>query len=369
MPAYRASRSVTDRSADDLRYMQLALALGRRGQGMTAPNPAVGAVLVKDGIIVGRGWTRAGGRPHAEVEALRRAGEAARGATLYVTLEPCSHHGRSPPCADAVIAAGVTRVVSAIEDINPQVAGEGHARLRAAGIAVDVGIGREEARRDHDGHFRLMRQGRPHVTLKLAVSSDGMIGAEGRKPVALTGEAANARVHLLRAQHDAILIGIGTALADDPLLTCRLPGMARRSPIRIVLDPRLHLPASSRLVQSARETPLWVAGTGDAAALERHGADILPYAKSAELPALLRDLGRRGITRLLVEGGAKIAASFLSADLVDEVHLYTVPKIIGPSGVPAVEGRPLTDITASPRWRLRATETLGQDVLTVFEHT
>jgi diaminohydroxyphosphoribosylaminopyrimidine deaminase/5-amino-6-(5-phosphoribosylamino)uracil reductase len=347
--------------------MNLALALGRRGQGMTAPNPAVGAVLVKDGVIVGRGWTRAGGRPHAEVEALRRAGDAARGATLYVTLEPCSHHGRSPPCADAIVAAGVSRVVSAIEDINPRVAGEGHARLRAAGIAVDIGVGADEAHRDHDGHFRLMREGRPHVTLKLAVSSDGMIGAAGRKPVALTGEAAHASVHLLRARHDAILVGIGTALADDPLLTCRLPGMASRSPIRIVLDPKLHLPASSKLVRSARETPLWIAGTGDAGALERHGADIVPYAKSSELPALLGVLGQRGITRLLVEGGAKVAASFLDGDLVDEVWLYATPKTVGPDGVPAIEDRPLADLTASPRFRVRATETLGQDVLTVYE--
>ncbi len=362
-----AQVSACSASAEDLRYMKLALALGRRGQGLTAPNPAVGAVLVKDGVIVGRGWTRAGGRPHAEVEALRRAGEAARGATLYVTLEPCSHHGRSSPCADAVIAAGVTRVVSTIEDVNPRVAGEGHARLRAAGIAVDIGLCRDEALHDHDGHIRVMRDGRPHVTLKFAVSSDGMIGAAGRKPVALTGEAATASVHLLRAHHDAILIGIGTAIADDPLLTCRLPGMASRSPIRIVLDPRLHLPASSRLVQSARETPLWVAGTGDSSAIERHGAEIVAYRKAADLPALLGVLGQRGITRLLVEGGAKVAASFLKADLVDEVRLYTTPKTIGPDGVPAIEARPLTDLTASPRWRVRATETLGPDVLTVYE--
>lgn len=353
-------------TADDLRYMQLALALGRRGQGLTAPNPAVGAVLVKDGVIVGRGWTRAGGRPHAEVEALRRAGDAARGATLYVTLEPCSHHGRSPPCADAVIAAGVTRVVSAIEDINPRVAGEGHARLRAAGIAVDVGVCRDEAAHDHDGHFCLMRDARPHVTLKLAVSADGMIGKRGER-VLLTGEAANARVHLLRAQHDAVLIGIGTALADDPLLTCRLPGMASRSPVRIVLDRRLHLPASSKLVQTARETPLWVAGSGDAAALKRHGAEFLPYAKAAELPALLRELGHRGITRLLVEGGSKVAASFFGAGLVDEIHLYAAPITIDTEGVTAIDGHRLSEITASPGWRVRATETLGQDVLTVYE--
>lgn len=345
--------------------MQLALALGRRGQGMTAPNPAVGAVLVKDGVIVGRGWTQVHGRPHAEVEALRRAGGAARGATLYVTLEPCSHHGKTPPCADAIIAAGVARVVSALEDINPEVAGEGHARLRAAGIAVEVGVGREEALRDHDGHFRLMREGRPHVMLKLALSADGMIGKPGER-VMLTGEAANARVHLLRAQHDAVLVGIGTALADDPLLTCRLPGMASRSPVRIVLDPHLRLPPSSKLVQSAREAPLWVAGQDKSAALEAAGATIVPYAGPDDLPALLRELGKHGITRLLVEGGAKVGASFIAAGLVDDIWLFATPVGIG-AGVPALEGLSLREITASPRWRVRATESFGQDMLTVYE--
>src|SRR3954471_13570565 len=201
--------------AADQRFMALALALGRRGLGRTWPNPAVGAVIVKDGVIVGRGWTQPGGRPHAEVDALKRAGEAARGATLYVTLEPCSHQGKSPPCADAVIAAGIARVVSAIEDPNPEVAGQGHARLRAAGIAVDVGLLAEVAARDHAGHFRRIRDRRPHVILKLAVSADDRIAAAGHRPVAITGDAARTRVHLLRAQCDAILVGIGTALADD----------------------------------------------------------------------------------------------------------------------------------------------------------
>src|SRR5499427_2412737 len=216
---------------DDARFMTLALALGQRGLGRTWPNPAVGAVIVRnDGagpVIVGRGWTQPGGRPHAETEALQRAGEAARGATIYVTLEPCSHHGKSPPCADAIVAAGVARVVSAIEDPNPEVAGQGHARLRAAGIAVDVGVCADEARYAHAGHIRRITAGRPHVTLKLAVSADGKIGTAGNKPVALTGERARTKVHLQRAHSDAILIGIGTVLSDDPELTCRLPGMAK----------------------------------------------------------------------------------------------------------------------------------------------
>src|ERR1700688_555133 len=240
---------------DDARFMALALSLGRRGLGRTWPNPAVGAVIVKDGVMIGRGWTQPGGRPHAEVEALRRAGPAARGATMYVTLEPCSHHGKTPPCADAIIAAGIARVVSALEDPNPEVAGAGHAQLRAPGIAVEVGLGAAEARRAHAGHIRRMRDGRPHVTLKLAVSADGKAGAAGRRPAAITGEAVRARVHRMRAMNDAILIGIGTALADDPALTCRLPGMERFSPVRVVLDAQLRLPLAGALAKSARAAP------------------------------------------------------------------------------------------------------------------
>ena len=244
--AQKAQREKESKDADR-RFMQLALALGRRGQGRTWPNPAVGAVIVRDGVIVGRGWTQPGGRPHGEPEALRRAGEAARGATLYVTLEPCSHVGKSPPCADAVIAAGIARVVSAIEDPNPEVAGQGHARLRAAGIAVDVGLCAAEAAYDHAGHFRRIRDKRPHVILKLAVSPDDKIGGPGGKQVGITGEAVRNRVHLLRAGSDAILVGIGTVLSDDPLLTCRLPGMAARSPVSSMARPasRTRAPSST----------------------------------------------------------------------------------------------------------------------------
>src|SRR5262249_54898490 len=224
----------------DARFMAPALALGRRGLRNTGPNPAVGAALGRDEppgpVVVGRGGTQPGGRPHAEVEALRRAGTAARGATIYTTLEPCSHFGQTPPCADAIIAAGIARVVSALDDPNPEIAGEGYRRLRAKGITVVTGFGAEEARRVHAGHIRRMRDGRPYVTLKLAVSADDKVALAGRRPAAITGEAARQRVHHWRAMHDAILIGIGTALADDPLLTVRLPGMARRSPVRVVLD-------------------------------------------------------------------------------------------------------------------------------------
>ncbi len=333
---------------DDGRFMALALALGRRGMGGTWPNPAVGAVLVKDDTIVGRGWTQPGGRPHAEVDALRRAGEAARGATLYVTLEPCSHHGKSPPCADAIIAAGVSRVVSALEDPNPEVSGEGHARLRAAGIAVEVGVGTEEARRDHAGHIRRMRDGRPHVMLKLAISADGKAGAPGRRPVPITGEAAWQRVHLLRAQSDAIMIGIGTALADDPMLTCRLPGMARNSPVRIVLDSALRLPLASRLAASAGEVPVWVfchdgASSTRAEALCARGIEVVRVSAAAgehgrpDLASLLKLVAQRGVTRLMVEGGPTLAAALLAADLIDQAHLFKSAKIVGAEGVEALD--------------------------------
>lgn len=362
----------------DRRFMDLALALGRRGLGNTWPNPAVGAVVVKDGVIVGRGWTQPGGRPHAEPEALRRAGEAARGATLYVTLEPCSHHGKSPPCADAIIAAGISRVVSAIEDPNPQVGGQGHARLLAAGIKVDVGLCSDEAAHDHAAHFLRVREQRPFVTLKLALSADGKIAAAGHQPVAITGEAATSRVHLMRAQHDAILIGIGTAIADDPLLTCRLPGMQTRSPVRVVLDRALRIPGTGRLVHSAREHPLWimtsdVAEASAAAKLNGAGAHVLRVAAAStprtglDLKAVSNALSERGITRLMVEGGAKIAASFIEAKLVDEIWLFRSEKMIGADGIDALDAMPLVAITQSPRWKMRATDKFDKDTLTIYE--
>jgi diaminohydroxyphosphoribosylaminopyrimidine deaminase / 5-amino-6-(5-phosphoribosylamino)uracil reductase len=360
---------------DDRRFMALALALGRRGLGRTWPNPAVGAVIVKDGVIVGRGWTQPGGRPHAEVEALRRAAGAAHGATLYVTLEPCSHHGKTPPCADAVIAAGVVRVVSALEDPNPEVAGAGHKRLRAAGIAVDLGVGADEARRDHAGHIRRMRDGRPHIILKLAVSADGKAGAAGRKPLAITGEEVRARVHLLRAQSDAIMIGIGTALADNPLLTCRLSGLAARSPVRVVLDSALRLPHGSQLVRSARDVPLWVfAGTQASPTAERelvsHGAEVLRVGERdgrLDLTAVLKHLATRGITRLMAEGGPTLAAALVAADLVDEAVLFKSQRIVGPNGVDALEGLPLTALTQSERLGCVESEAVGADQRDLYE--
>ena len=353
--------------------MTLALTLGRRGLGRTRPNPAVGAVIVKDGVIVGRGWTQPGGRPHAEVEALRRAGAAAPGATMYVTLEPCSHHGKSPPCADAVIAAGIARVVSALEDPNSEVAGAGHARLRAAGIAVDVGVGAEEARHDHAGHIRRMCDGRPQIMLKLAISADGKAAAAGRRPVAITGEAVRDRVHLLRAQSDAIMIGSGTALADDPLLTCRLPGMEKRSPVRVVLDSALRLPLDSRLVETARETPVWVIAGPDAPgvaeeALRAKGVEVLRVAaagKAIDLAAALKLLAGRGITRLMVEGGPTLAAALLAADLIDEAILFQSAKVVGEGGIEAL-GKPAA-AALTQQLKPVSTEPIGSDRQQIYE--
>jgi diaminohydroxyphosphoribosylaminopyrimidine deaminase / 5-amino-6-(5-phosphoribosylamino)uracil reductase len=396
----------------DQRFMSLALALGRRGLGNTWPNPAVGAVVVRhDGepIIIGRGWTQPRGRPHAETEALRRAGAAARGATLYATLEPCSHQGKTPPCTDAIIAAGIMRVVSAIEDPNA-LAGRGHALLRASGIAVDVGTGAAEARRAHAGHIRRVCDHRPHIVLKLAVSADGKVGLAGRKPVAITGEAARARVHLIRAMNDAILIGIGTVLADDPQLTCRLPGMAARSPVRVVLDPGLRLPVTGALVRSATETPVWViasegAPTQAEAVLAARGVEVFrlpatfsggreggslapPHARTVhaspilgevlqgaaprtyrgfDLLAVLHLLAERGITRLMVEGGPTVAAAFLSSDLIDEAALLRSPIAIGPGGIDALEGMPLAALAASRKLRSVGVETVGEDTIETFE--
>jgi diaminohydroxyphosphoribosylaminopyrimidine deaminase/5-amino-6-(5-phosphoribosylamino)uracil reductase len=357
--------------------MALAHALGRRGLGNAWPNPAVGAVIVRDDaagpVIISRGWTQPGGRPHAEIEAIARAGEAARGAVMYVTLEPCSHHGRTPPCADAILAAGIARVVSALEDPNPEVAGRGHARLRAAGVAVDIGLGADEARRAHAGHIRRMRDHRPHVLLKLALSADGKVGLAGRRPAAITGELARARVHLMRATNDAILIGIGTALADDPQLTCRLPGMMERSPVRVVLDPGLRLPLASLLVKSARETPLWVVTAPDASiasgrALQAAGAHVLrarAVTGKLDLAAVLTLLADRGITRLMVEGGPTVAASFVTADLVDEVALFRAPKHIGTDGIDALEGMPI--VALIKKLRPVGREPVGEDSVEFFE--
>ena len=330
--------------AEDVRFFRAALALGRRHLGATAPNPAVGALVVRDGVVVGRGATARGGRPHAETQALAQAGGLAAGATLYVTLEPCSHHGKTPPCAEAVAAAGIARVVGGPADPDDRVAGEGYSLLRRAGIAVEADVLPEEGRRAHRGHILRVTEGRPMVTLKIAQTADGYAAGGQHDPrLAITGPAANLRTHVLRALHDAIMVGIGTALGDDPLMTVRLPGCDRK-PLRVVLDARLDLPLRSRLVVGARDFPTLVFCGGGAdparrAALEEQGVEVADCALAGariDLHAALQALGARGVTRVFSEGGPRVGAELIARGLADEMILFTAPKPFGRAGVQAL---------------------------------
>lgn len=333
-------------TADDVRFMEATIRYARRHKGLTGTNPSVGTIIVKDGVIVGRGVTAIGGRPHAEPQALADAGEAARGATAYVTLEPCAHHGRTPPCAEALVRAGVARVVVAATDPDERVSGRGFAILREAGIEVVPGILAEQAADDLAGYLNRSAKKRPEVILKLALSADGMIGRRGEGQLAITGSVARAQSHILRAQTDIILIGIETALADDPVLNCRLPGLEQRSPVRVVLDSGLRLPLSSKLVQTADAQPLWIA-CGEEALPERRyelqaaGCRILAteaYDCRIALPELMDDLAAQGISSVLVEGGAGVAKSFLGEGLVDRLAIFRSPVEIGSELGVAVDG-------------------------------
>ena len=332
--------------------MGLALALGERHLGRTAPNPSVGCVIVKDGLVVGRGWTQPGGRPHAEAEALTRAGEAALGATAYVTLEPCSNWGKTPPCTKGLIEAGIKRVVIGCVDPDPRVDGKGIAWLREAGLEVVTGVREAEALAQNLGLYRRIRDGRPMVGLKLAMSLDGRIATRSGDSRWITGEAARRFGHRLRAGHDAIMVGSGTALADDPLLSCRLPGLEDRSPVRVVMDRRSRLPETSQLNATADSLPLVhvTAADGD-----------------TTLPAVLTRLAGQGITRLLVEGGASLATSFLEAGLVDRLYVFSAPCLIGGDGSAGVQGLGIDRLAAVRRWQLVATRRLGIDQLSVLE--
>jgi diaminohydroxyphosphoribosylaminopyrimidine deaminase/5-amino-6-(5-phosphoribosylamino)uracil reductase len=360
---------------DDERFMRLALALGRRNLGRTWPNPAVGAVIVKDGIIVGRGWTQPGGRPHAETQALKRAGKLAEGATMYVSLEPCSHKGKTPPCADAIIRAGITRVVAAMEDPNPEVAGSGHAKLAAKGIQVDVGLGANEAQRIHAGHVKRITGSRPLVVLKLAVSADDKVAAAGRRPVVISGEEARERVFQMRAHSDAIMVGIGTVLADNPALTVRLPGMFELSPVRVVLDSQLRLPLASHVVATVRETPTWVFGSQTASPiseeiLTERGAKVFRVGSRdgrLDLAEVLKILGDEGITRVMVEGGPTVAANLVKNDLVDQAVLLRSDKAIGPDGIDPLTDMPFRMLTHSVDLAMSGSEQVGPDRIEYFE--
>ncbi|MFB2562600.1 bifunctional diaminohydroxyphosphoribosylaminopyrimidine deaminase/5-amino-6-(5-phosphoribosylamino)uracil reductase RibD [Rhizobium sp. IMFF44] len=331
---------------EDERFMAAAIRLSRRHLGLTSTNPSVGCIVARDGVILGSGVTALGGRPHAEPQALAEAGEAARGASAYVTLEPCSHYGKTPPCAEALIAYGVARVVISVTDPDQRVSGRGITMLREAGIEVDTGVLETEGRRSLAGYLLRQTRNRPYVTLKLAVSADGMIGKTGEGQVRITGDIARAQVQMLRAESDAILVGIGTAISDDPELTCRLPGLEDRSPLRIVIDEQLQLPLGSKLVQTARKYPvIAVAGhppsfddntdaafLGRRAALDATGVEVL-QSNSSEPGELLEALGTRGISSLLVEGGARTARRFLDAGLVDRILLFQGPADIGEGGI------------------------------------
>lgn len=326
-----------EQRALDRRFMDAAIRLSRSHQGLTGTNPSVATLIVKDGVIVGRGVTAIGGRPHAETQALAEAGEKARGAIAYVTLEPCAHHGRTPPCADALVTAGIVRVVSATNDPDDRVAGKGYAILRAGGIEVEEDVLRAEAADYLAGYLIRSSKKRPEVTLKLALSTDGFIGRSGDGQITITGTVSRSQVHLLRSESDAILVGIGTVLADNPQLTCRLPGLEARSPIRIILDSRLRLPLDSALVRSARTVPVWVAARADAdpekrQALVSAGCRILATETdcgATALPELLDDIAAQGISTLMVEGGATVATSFLQEALVDRLALFQGPVAIG----------------------------------------
>ncbi len=379
----------------DARWMVAAFRRGARNTGLTGSNPSVGCLIVATGPdgrdeVVARTATAIGGRPHAETEALKMAGERARGATAYVTLEPCSHHGKTPPCVNALIAAGVGRVVVSVTDPDPRVSGRGFAILRQAGIEVVTGVMEAEGERALDAYLRRQRQGRPLVTLKLAVSADGMIGRLGDGQVPITGPQARARVQIWRARADAILIGAGTAVADDPLLTCRIAGMEKRSPHRIVLDRRLELPVASKLVATARDVPLTViagerrdaaAGAVDPlaaesvaalareasfamrrAALEAAGVEVVDGDPDA-LEDLLTVLAQRGIGSLFIEGGARVASAFLAAGLVDRIALFTAPRLIGEGGIAS----PVTHDHIPDGFALGKTRMLGEDRLDIYE--
>ncbi|HLG89264.1 MAG TPA: bifunctional diaminohydroxyphosphoribosylaminopyrimidine deaminase/5-amino-6-(5-phosphoribosylamino)uracil reductase RibD [Alphaproteobacteria bacterium] len=358
----------------DRRFMAAALGLARRGLGNVWPNPAVGCVLVKDGHVVGRGWTQPGGRPHAETEALARAGKAARGATAYVTLEPCSHHGHTGPCAEALIAAGVARVVVAIGDPDPRVAGQGLATLRKAGIAAELGLLAEQAAAINRGYLIRAEAGQPMVTLKLATTLDGRIAAHTGDSHWITGEPARAAAHGLRASHDAIAVGIGTAVTDDPSLTCRLPGMPVRPPIRIVFDTRLQLPLTLDLIATAREVPTWIVtleAMMDLLPAERIetfqslGVEIIPVAAREtgrlSIAAALTAFAERGLTRLLVEGGGRLAASFIDEKLVDALVIFRSGIVLGGDAIPAVAGLGLETIADAPGFRLVDSRQIGED--------
>ena len=349
--------------------MAHALRLAARGMGNVWPNPAVGCVLIRDGLVVGRGWTQPGGRPHAEVRALHQAGALAEGATAYVTLEPCAHHGQTPPCANALIAARTVRVVTALTDPDPRVAGRGHAMLRAAGIAVTEGVLAAEAAALNAGFLKRVTQGLPFVTLKLAASLDGRTATATAQSRWITGPDARRKVHALRLAHDAVMVGSGTALADDPDLTVRDMG-AVRQPVRIVLDRLLRHAPESRLGHTARAHPVWLLHGPHAPEAARKawtatGALLIETAEvdgRLDLTRALEALAAKGLTRILSEGGSTLAAGLITAGLVDELALFSGGVLIGAEGHPGLGPLGLAALADAPRPELLWTESIGPNL-------
>lgn len=361
-------------STTDGEHMRAALALARRGLGSTWPNPSVGCVLVQDGRVVGRGTTAPGGRPHAEAVALVQAGDLARGAVAYVTLEPCSHHGQTPPCADALAAAGVARVVVACGDPDLRVDGRGVAMLRAAGIEVVVGLMADEAQTLQAGFLTRVRLGRPMVTLKLASTLDGRIATRTGESQWITGPEARRAAHALRGQHDAVLAGVGTIEADDPELTCRIPGYRKTPDLRLVVDSRLRTRPAARVVATAGAVPTWLlhrpgADADRARALADAGVRLIevPGAEpKVDLAAGLQALGAAGLTRVLVEGGAQIAGGLLGAGLVDRIAWFHAPGVMGGDGWPAAQAFGMAALSGMPRFQRVSSRPVGDDMLTEY---
>jgi diaminohydroxyphosphoribosylaminopyrimidine deaminase / 5-amino-6-(5-phosphoribosylamino)uracil reductase len=361
-------------ASQDGEHMAHALRLAARGLGNVWPNPAVGCVMVRDGVIVGRGWTQPGGRPHAEVRALTQAGDAAADATAFVTLEPCAHHGQTPPCANALIAAKVARVVTALTDPDPRVSGKGHAMLRAAGIEVTEGILGPQAHALNAGFLKRVTQGLPFVTVKLAATLDGRIATASGESRWITGAEARRKVHAMRMAHDAVMVGSGTATADDPDLTVRDMGAAHQ-PVRIVLDRLLRHAPDSRLGRTAGQSPVWIVHGPDApgparAAWQLTGARLIEVPGTSDeldLTAAFRALATTGLTRILVEGGSTLAAALIRARLVDDLALFSGAALIGAEGHPALGPLRLTALADAPRPALCDSQTLGPDVYTLWQ--
>ena len=354
----------------DSRFMAQAISLGKRGLGQCWPNPSVGCVIVKDGRIVGRGRTASGGAPHAETEALLMAGDAARGATAYVSLEPCAHFGRTPPCANALVDAGVARVVIGASDPNPQVNGQGVQILRDTGIEVATAVLEAEAKALHAGFFKRITEGRPEITLKLANSFDGRIATATGESQWITGPEARRLVHAMRMSHDAVMVGGGTARADDPSLTVRDMGEVRQ-PVRVVISRKLDLPTDSKLGQTARDIPVWICHGPDAEEARMQewtalGAVLIECPLSGrhvDMDAALQDLGAAGLNRIFCEGGGSLASSLLSADLVDNLVGFTAGVGLGAEGQPSIGAMGVDALSQAPSFKLVEARPIGGDVL------